>query len=265
MKLSQVVGTIAAVSIPAVSAFSDTVRVFYPEAALEGVPYIGEVSDIKDKITEFSELKCSEGTPFTVYTTSFKLESTPGSFANVLSKKYINVDSAVAGGCKVVHRTLGSEEELAEEDLSGLWVIQELYQGKSAYDSAREYLGELWDRVTPQKRDDSDSSDSSDDEVTEEQVQEEFAQAHSMLQEEGDKPVHIFKGEDPKEDFGNSTLDLGTGLFARYQFFTPGLLSVALVAGLLLYILFEGISWLASIQITYQAFEKQVDIDKKTE
>ncbi|RMD44262.1 hypothetical protein DV735_g801, partial [Chaetothyriales sp. CBS 134920] len=46
-------------------------------------------------------------------------------------------------------------------------------------------------------------------------------------------------------------------LFHRYQFFTPGIFMGFLVGTLLLLILYVGISALASLQVTYAAFDKE--------
>ncbi|KAK5178130.1 hypothetical protein LTR44_009436 [Exophiala sp. CCFEE 6388] len=54
---------------------------------------------------------------------------------------------------------------------------------------------------------------------------------------------------------GNQTLIDGP-LFHRYQFFTPGIFMGFLVGLLLLSILYVGISALASLQVTYAAFDK---------
>ncbi|CAI5759027.1 unnamed protein product [Candida verbasci] len=92
-----------------------------------------------------------------------------------------------------------------------------------------------------------------------------------------------FKTEgSPKEDqekvinlFDNGVVDKrdvdaknGTGvdnLFTHYQFFTPGLFSAILVSLFLIFILVNALSWLTSLEITYESFEKQVDLDKKSE
>lgn len=60
----------------------------------------------------------------------------------------------------------------------------------------------------------------------------------------------------------NSTAN---SLFTKYQFFTPGIWSCLIVSGLLISVLYIALTWISSIEITYGAFEKQVDFAKKTE
>lgn len=54
-------------------------------------------------------------------------------------------------------------------------------------------------------------------------------------------------------------------LFTEYQFFTPGIWSCILISFFLLAILYNALIWVSSIEISYGAFEKQVDYEKKNE
>lgn len=56
-----------------------------------------------------------------------------------------------------------------------------------------------------------------------------------------------------------------TSLFTEYQFFTPGIWSCILISLFLLGILYTALVWVGSIEITYNAFDKQVDFEKKNE
>jgi len=56
---------------------------------------------------------------------------------------------------------------------------------------------------------------------------------------------------------GNQTMIDGT-LFDKYQFFTPGIFMGFLVGFLLLSILYVAVSAVASLQVTYAAFDKEV-------
>mgnify|MGYP001127819531 CR=1 FL=1 len=99
-------------------------------------------------------------------------------------------------------------------------------------------------------------------------INEEFKQAEEMISAEGDGVVSILDdaemGDSPSEQTQfNSTQN--QNLFTEYQFFTPGLWSGLIVSGFLLAVLYAAIGWVSSIEITYRAFEKQVDFQKKTE
>lgn len=53
------------------------------------------------------------------------------------------------------------------------------------------------------------------------------------------------------------------GLFARYTFFTPGIWMGTIVSLLLVLLVSAALSWLSSMQISYRAFDKPVDFEKK--
>lgn len=77
-----------------------------------------------------------------------------------------------------------------------------------------------------------------------------FEQAKSLAADEG--TVTAFKTP------GGSVAD-------RYQFFTPGVWMGVLVSALLLSILYGALLWLASLEISYKSFEKQLEVEKKTQ
>lgn len=90
------------------------------------------------------------------------------------------------------------------------------------------------------------------------ELEEDLKAAASMAAEE-DLPVNILQGD--TEETG----PVGGSLFEKYQFFSPGLFMCLIVSFLLLFILVNALSWIGGIDITYQSFEKQVDLDKKNE
>ncbi len=55
---------------------------------------------------------------------------------------------------------------------------------------------------------------------------------------------------------GNITLPDGP-LFERYQYFTPGIFMGLLVSFILIMILYVGINGVASLQVSYAAFDKE--------
>lgn len=52
-------------------------------------------------------------------------------------------------------------------------------------------------------------------------------------------------------------------LFETYQFFSSGILSATIVSLFLVYVLIQGLSWVASLQVSYRALERPVDGNKK--
>ncbi|EGV60761.1 hypothetical protein PSN45_001444 [Yamadazyma tenuis] len=91
------------------------------------------------------------------------------------------------------------------------------------------------------------------------EVAEDLKAAESMAAE-NDMPVSIFDG-----DSGSSQSKKTKGLFNNYQFFSPGIFSCLIVSFILLFVLSTALSWISSIEITYQSFEKQIDFEKKNE
>lgn len=56
-----------------------------------------------------------------------------------------------------------------------------------------------------------------------------------------------------------------SNLFQTYQFFTPGVWLALIVSVFLIYVASTAVSWITSIQLSYRAFEKQIEFEKKTE
>ncbi|CAK9439632.1 uncharacterized protein LODBEIA_P37320 [Lodderomyces beijingensis] len=97
------------------------------------------------------------------------------------------------------------------------------------------------------------------------EIENDFAKAKSLASEEdakNDNPVTILGADVP--DSGVTTTK-PNNLFTNYQFFTPGIWSGIIVGGLLLFILYNAIDWLSSLEITYASFDKQLDFNKKNE
>lgn len=61
------------------------------------------------------------------------------------------------------------------------------------------------------------------------------------------------------------TVSIYSNLFTKYQFFTPGVWMALLVLAFLLFVVATAVLWIALIDISYRAFDKQVDYEKKTE
>lgn len=109
----------------------------------------------------------------------------------------------------------------------------------------------------------------SDEEDAEEsifaEVEADFRAAESMIAQE-DAQVTAFtqEKEGDAQAAGKNTTST-SNLFTEYQFFTPGVWLALIVSLFLLYVITTAVGWVTSIETSYNAFEKQVDFEKKTE
>ena len=104
--------------------------------------------------------------------------------------------------------------------------------------------------------------DVDDNEQLEQEIEDDFRQAESLVNGENDEPVTIF---DKPIEVAKSNQTKVNNLFTKYQFFTSGIWLGIIVSLLLLSILYVAIQWLGALEVTYSSFEKQVDYDKKNE
>lgn len=238
-------------ALGAVSAFKDCVRVSYPGIDAKNDGYIELKATFNRKVSHYSSAGCvGDNTQFVVY------QVAPGT---VKDQAFINVQGApefdIADACDVVYKKV---DTVADLDLTtSNWLIEEVPRHRSKVAELYHYAR---DRLAKRESFAVGGDDVDEAEALAAEVLADFAAAYLMLLEEGDQPVTIVKTA-----LGDSKLDLGSGLFSEYQFFTPGLLTITFVVLFLVFVLFNAISWISNIQITYAAFEKQVDIDKKTE
>lgn len=96
-----------------------------------------------------------------------------------------------------------------------------------------------------------------------EQVYDEYAEdlkaIESIAASESDTELTILEDEVTKPSKTSGSL------FTKYQFFSAGIFMCLIVSFFLVFVLVNALSWLNSIEITYQSFEKQVDLEKKNE
>lgn len=99
-----------------------------------------------------------------------------------------------------------------------------------------------------------------------EEIEADFRAAESMVAEE-QSYVTAFaeEKEGDAQAAGTSSSKATSNLFTKYQFFTPGVFLSLIVSLFLLYVITTAVSWVTSIETSYNAFEKQVDYEKKTE
>ena len=113
------------------------------------------------------------------------------------------------------------------------------------------------------KRTDSDDQDAS---ALEAEIESDFRAAESYIIAEGDKPVGMYDSKENKTTSAPSKKHKKIdNLFSNYQFFTPGILLCLIVSFALVGVLYVALGWIASLEITYKSFDKQVDYEKKQE
>jgi hypothetical protein len=85
---------------------------------------------------------------------------------------------------------------------------------------------------------------------------------HELRLYETDDPFPMELHTDFKRDVDahadNSTVDPNLALFEKYQYFTPAIFMSILVSILLFMILYVGVSAVASLQVSYFAFSKEM-------
>ncbi|KAK6197499.1 vacuolar ATP synthase subunit S1-domain-containing protein [Scheffersomyces amazonensis] len=117
------------------------------------------------------------------------------------------------------------------------------------------------------KRDQIDHEEEDFDKIIAE-VEEDFRAAESFIAEEGDSVVSIFDDEgdvEATEDQIITPKATGSNLFTNYQFFSSGIWSGLIVSGFLLFVLYNALSWISTIEVSYGSFDKQIDFEKKNE
>lgn len=66
-----------------------------------------------------------------------------------------------------------------------------------------------------------------------------------------------------EETFSTEKTVIEGGLFAKYTFFTPGIWMGTIVSLIVFFLVSTALSWLSSMQISYKAFDKPFDFEKK--
>lgn len=109
------------------------------------------------------------------------------------------------------------------------------------------------------KRDNDDDDDEVDYEKVEQDLKNSFSEAYAQLN--GDEEAHVYetaKATKKSSKTSGSLLD-------NYAFFSSGIWMAIIVSGFLLGVLYVAFKWLNSIQISYSAFDKPVNTNKKAQ
>ncbi|CUM68188.1 uncharacterized protein PRCAT00005907001 [Priceomyces carsonii] len=111
------------------------------------------------------------------------------------------------------------------------------------------------------------NSEDDDFEKIAEEVEDDFKQAQSLVAEEGNNTfVTIMDTSTTDEPIVPAKArSVNLNLFTNYQFFTPGIWMGLIVSGFLIFVFYIALSWISSLEISYKAFDKQIDFEKKNE
>ncbi|KGR13910.1 hypothetical protein MG3_02344 [Candida albicans P78048] len=287
VSLSNLLVCLGLVVVPTTLAFSDTAPIIIhsnnQDALESNHKYITKFVDVKSKVDEIIKESCSDKNSklFIYQIEDLSIESdyswllNKGSYANVLYHEKNEANYDFNGKCEEkesgtvqfsVLKT-GSLQEIYEkhkENKNEVFIIQVLPKFTSGHSlkAIKEKMYNLYndeDIVISSKRD--KQSDNENDAEIEQEIERDFEVAESLASEESD-PVSIF---DTDKQNKNGTVVKHDNLFTKYQFFTSGIWSGIIISGFLLVILYNALSWLSSLEITYASFEKQIDFDKKNE
>ncbi|RLV90437.1 hypothetical protein JA1_004581 [Spathaspora sp. JA1] len=244
------------------TAFSDT-ALFYSSSNLQ-VPhkYITESNDLSQLVLQYTQQLCSSDKQLYIYRVSQlkRGEVKDGLLLNHVH--YTSIDDVslpIDSGC-VVGDNNNKEANIVVVDVADgvAHSIDEflnhdnvIVQGVPTFTENNKVQQVVQDEF--EKRDGANF---------EQEIEADFREAEALV--EDDETVTIFKSQ-IKETRASNDTGKNAGLFTNYQFFTPGIWSGIIVSFFLLSILYTGISWLNSLEVTYSSFEKQVDYDKKNE
>lgn len=275
-----------ALCIGSAMAFADTAPV-YAGADVFASDYIVQASDLAGQVKKFSDNLCSGNEKLYIYRVS-GLEAAAPESEQLSYVRHVHYDQAAdldfelsdkcqviygdnkgveAGDANVVVVDIDDGEKHSHaEFLRGDAAV--VVQGKPLFKTRKQTIKEkLADMNVDLDKIMKRGYESDEEEVEEalyDEIEADFRTAESLVAEE-ESSVTLFADvkEGEGQAAGNSTGK--SNLFTEYQFFTPGVWSSLIVSLFLLYVITTAISWVTSIETSYNAFEKQVDYEKKTE
>lgn len=276
MKIAAIVPFVAAVH-----AFADTaaLSVFNMDLGLKGsVVSSDSVSAAVEKATANM---CSSGQQLTVIRVP-NLQSSLGSGEFIKHVHYPNaeaVDLKFSEACDVVYSVDGSDSnasvvvmdvaqvsDIDHLDTTRHLIVQGIPSfGPHGIEYAKQLVDDTVHLFKGTKRSVADIDEANEELVKE--VEEEFAEAESFIKAESETESH----NDVEESVGSMSAGAdkkgasASGLFTKYQYFSPGLWSCIIVSLLLVFVLYVALTWVMALEISYLAFDKQVDYEKKNE
>ncbi|EGW32789.1 uncharacterized protein SPAPADRAFT_49735 [Spathaspora passalidarum NRRL Y-27907] len=263
-----------------VNAFADT-ALLYSSFDLE-VPhkYITESKDLSQFMLQYIQQLCANDKQLYIYRVN-QLKSSQVDHGVLLNHVHYNsisdlsfpIDAACSLEIVSEQDSNQSQSNIVVVEVSeGVHSIDEflkhenvIVQGVPSFHK-RNKVNQIVEQVNDMFHDDvekRDVADGSNYDDIQSEVEADFREAESLID---DETVTVFKASIKEARASNDTKkSTNTSLFTNYQFFTPGIWSGIIVSGFLLTILYLGINWLNSLEVTYSSFEKQVDYDKKNE
>ncbi|GMM27770.1 hypothetical protein DAMA08_004860 [Martiniozyma asiatica (nom. inval.)] len=137
---------------------------------------------------------------------------------------------------------------------------QFIIQGVPTFENPDTVMGNLKYVFSSQKRDEMDI----DFEKVENTIKESINDVNSYIERENVEATQNEYKEIPYASVsGKSTANDNGGLFDKYTFFTPGIWMATIVSLFLFFLLSTALSWLSSMKISYKAFDKPFDFEKK--
>ncbi|SGZ48820.1 CIC11C00000003027 [Sungouiella intermedia] len=279
-----------ALCVGSVMAFADTAPMYSGLNAFSS-DYIVEATEVASQVGEYTSNLCSQDDrqKLYIYRVSGLQATKPQSDAinyvrHVHYDRAVDLDFPISKEC-VVKYASSLDSEVGDADVvvvdiddgiahkfeefstNGAFIVQ----GKPLFTvkkrSFRETIQEDLD-ILKKRYYESEELDDEDSEATFSEVEADFKAAESMIAEE-ESFVTAFAEEKeglvPGASKGNSTGKAKSNLFTEYRFFTPGVWLSLIVSLFLVFVVSTAVGWITSIETSYNAFEKQVDYEKKNE
>lgn len=273
-------------------AFSDTAPA-YAEFGKLSSNYIVQLLEVAGLIRQYSEQVCQDGNSdkLFVYRVSGLVREEPVN--DIASVQHVHFDLAesldfdVASSCHVAYRQYtdaientgdanivfvdvddGKQHSYTEfvgkNGKGAAYVVQGKPLFKKQKHGVLETLVEMKEGVDQLLKRGYESDEEVEEAALFDEVEADFRAAQSMIAQE-ESMVTAYAEDEGAVQAAGKNLTGKSNLFTEYQFFTPGVWLSLIVSLFLLYVISTAVGWVTSIETSYNAFEKQVDYEKKTE
>lgn len=275
MKVSTIVA--CAALVPSVLGFADTSPFYSSQKLAEEFPYITRASELS---LPLNSLLCGENKVVIYRVANLKpgVEENAGTYIKHVFYDLPEALDVVNSSCGLAYY----QNELPTDDNNKVVVVDieddashsigefikkdgsiVLVQGKPSFQkSEAKHENIISGFLKKHKRDDTISDDV--DKIAAE-VEEDFRAAEALLAQETEIAMATILATPQQEDAIPVAKKTNSNLFTNYQFFSPGIWMSLIVSGFLLFILYNGLSWVSSLEVSYNSFDKQVDYEKKNE
>lgn len=286
MRFSSLCLVASSLTIPFVSAFADS-SPFYSSQKLNGqFPYITESNQLSKSINSIANSVCNDKhstDKIIIYRVSGLSKDTKQSDGTYIKHVYYenanDLNLSINSSCQTKYLTnslpQGNDEEqliivdIEDDETHSIdEFLQDeknykvvIVQGKPSFTKSKiqhNFLG--------RKRTETASTSNEEDyDKLIAEVEEDFKAAESLIAEEEEASYVTTFSENKEESASSSTNTKQSNLFTKYQFFTPGIWMSFIVSAFLFFILYTALGWMSTVEISYKAFDKQIDFEKKTE